>query len=212
MLIPALPEKHYILQATIEEIYAHRLMLRYQDPRYDVRRQVRLASPIFLRLLSPKLQTAICQQQTRIMREITLPSEETPQTTPGRLADQLFQMDTPSISSFAELLQQTPAIPCDLQNISLGGTCLTLLEEHQSEEFLQRLIFLHIPFPSLATDPLGRKYLPLHLDLFSTVRGVNTTTRTPTLHIRFLKRLPKELEPYLVDLERCCREQQSALG
>jgi hypothetical protein len=212
MLIPAAPEKHYILQVTIEEIYDHRLMLRYQDPRYDKRRQIRLASPILLRLLSAKLQTAICQQQTRIMREITLPPEETQPSTPGRLADQLYQMHTLSISSFMQLLQQTPAIPCDLQDISLGGMCLTLSREHEPQAFLQRLIFLHLSFPSLATDSLAHTYFSLHLDLFSTVREVKTTTRPLILYIRFLRRLPEELEPYLANLERCYLKQQIPLG
>ena len=211
MLIPAQSQKSYVLQLTIEEIYAHRLMLRYQDPRYDVRRQVQLAAPVLLRLPSPVLLTAIRQRQARLMRQCTLPQPNVQRTTPAELSDQLYEPDATTPSSFMKRIEQTPPLTCDLLDISLGGACLSMPEHPQSEALLHRVLLVHMSLPLAMIESIEREYFPLNLHMLSVIRDTRLTTQTPTLHVRFLKRLPDELAPYFADLERLFLEQQRPL-
>lgn len=211
VLIPAQPQKSYALQLTIEEIYAHRLMLRYQDPRYDVRRQVQLEAPVHLRLPSAVLLTVIRQRQARIMRQFTLPHTNVQRSTPAELIDRLYELDSSTPSSFMKRIEQTPPMTCSLQDISLGGACLTVPQEPESEELLHRVVLLHIALPPVTVESVEREYFPVNLHLLSVIRGIRRATEPATLHVRFLKRLPDDLTPYFADLERLFLEQQHPL-
>jgi hypothetical protein len=82
---------------------------------------------------------------------------------------------------------------CQLHDISLGGVCLTLPTALPTEELLSKLIYLDLSLPVAASVPAGEAGVSLRLQLFGLVRGMRTTTTPATLHIRFLKRLPAEL-------------------
>lgn len=212
ILIPISAEQRYVLQLTVEEIYAHRLMLRYQDPRYDVRRQIRFVSPIELRLPPPTLLTALRQRQARILRQTTLPPAAALNTSPGKIVDQLYELDATAPSPLMQILQQATPLQCYLQDFSLGGFCLTLPDGLPDDSLAHRLVSLRVALPVVTIHSVERQYLPLHLHLFSAVRSTGSLSQPPTIHVRFLQRLPEEIAPYLADLERRCVELQHPLS
>jgi hypothetical protein len=101
-----------------------------------------------------------------------------------------------SLSPFAD----APTQSCTLEDISLGGVCLALEHASEAEELLHRLVLLHIPLPSGPEAP----YPPLTLQLLGGIRGVGHTFSSQLLHIRFLRRLPKEIDTLLEYLEGHC--------
>jgi hypothetical protein len=185
------PQQHYVLQTAIDKLYAFRLKLRYGDPRYDVRRRVQLAAPVTLYLAPTALVTDIAQRQVRIIREITLPLRGAQGAAGGRIADRLCEPITlqPTASPFAAI----PALSSTLEDISLGGVCLTLASTSKAEELLHRLVLLNIALPSAP----AALYPSLTLQLLGGIRGVRSTSSGQLLHIRFLKRLPKEVDELL---------------
>lgn len=191
ILFPVLPGQQYALQARIDEIYTGRLKLRYQDPRYDVRRQLRLATPVLMRLAPPSVVAAIAQGRSRIVRDISVTPSEAPSQQTGHIADRLYQMDTAIVSPHMPLLEQGPALLCTIHDISPGGVCLVLQSEQPPEELLHRVVHLHIPLPTLASTANQTHYMPFVLEPFGVVRNMQTT-QAWTLNIRFLKRLPPE--------------------
>ena len=153
VLFPALPEKRYVLQAVVDEIYAGRLKLRYQDPRYDMRRQFPLPTPVLLRLVHPTTVNAIAQEQARVVRDTHLLPLATPSTAKGSIADRLYHSDTGLVSPHMHALEETPPIVCGLYDISPGGVCLTFPEGHRPDELLQRVTRLHITLSLLSQHP-----------------------------------------------------------
>jgi hypothetical protein len=212
VLFPALPGQRYVLQAVVDEIYAGRLKLRYQDPRYDVRRQLRLATPVLLRLMPPTIVAAIAQERVRIVRDIHLPAAETAPPETGSLADRLYHIDTAVVSPHMHLLENVPALPCGMHDISPGGTCLTLHSEQRPEEVLHRVVALHMALPDLGSVAHQGQYIPFALAPFGVIRNLKTTTQPWTLHIRFLKRLPQECGLLFAHLEQQYLEAQKPLG
>jgi hypothetical protein len=211
-LFPALPGKQYVLQTMIDEIYTGRLKLRYQDPRYDVRWQLRLISPVLMRLVPPTIITAIAQERTHIVRDILFLPSETPPSQTGSIADRLYQMNTAMVSPHMHLLENVSALPCGIHDISLGGACLALLGEHRSEALLHRVVRLSIPLPDLSENTSQTQYIPFVLEPFGVIRNVKTTAQPWTLHIRFLKRLPAECSLLFEHLEQQYVAQRTPLG
>jgi hypothetical protein len=212
VLFPTLPGKRYVLQAVIDEIYTGRFKLRYQDPRYDVRRQLRLAAPVLLRLVPPTIVAAIAQERIRLVRDIHIPAQDPWSIDTGSIADRLYHMDTAIVSPHMHLLEQVAALPCGMYDISPGGVCLTLPGTPRPEEMLHRVIRLHIPLPDLTTCVSQGQYMPFELEPFGVVRNVKTAALPWTLHIRFLKRLPQECDLLFAHLEQRYAEQQTPLG
>ena len=212
VLFPAFPGKQYVLQTLIDEIYAGRLKLRYQDPRYDVRRQLRLTSPVLMRVVPPTIVSAIAQERTRIVRDISFFLSETPPHQTGSIADRLYQMDTAIISPHMHLLENVPAFPCGIHDISLGGACLTLLGERRPEELLHRVVRLSMPLPDLCANASQEQYMPFVLEPFGVIRNIKTTAQPWTLHTRFLKRLPSECSLLFEHLEQQYLAQRTPLG
>ena len=212
VLFPTLPGKRYVLQAVIDEIYTGRFKLRYQDPRYDVRRQLRLAMPVLLRLVPPSIVAAIAQERLRIVRDIHIPAQDIIAMEKGSIADRLYHMDTAIVSPHMDLLEQVAALPCGMHDISPGGACLTLQGTPRPEAMLHRVIRLRIPLPDLAANTSQGQYMPFELEPFGVIRNVKTTALPWTLHIRFLKRLPQECDLLFAHLEQRYVEQQTPLG
>jgi hypothetical protein len=194
VLFPALPGRRYVLQAVVDEIYAGRLKLRYQDPRYDIRWRFPLPTPILLRLVHPTIVSAIAQEDARLVRETRLSPLVLPPTAKGSIADRLYQSDTMLVSPHMRDLEDTPPIACGLFDISPGGICLTCPEEHDPEALQQRVTRLQITLAPLAPHPTQGQYFPFILEPFGVIRNVKTTSRPWLLHIRFLKRLPQECD------------------
>ena len=194
VLFPALPERRYVLQAVVDEIYAGRLKLRYQDPRYDIRWQFSLPTPILLRLVHPTTVSAIAQDHARLMRDTHIASLALPTAVKGSIADRLYQKDTPRLSPHMHAVEEAPAIACGLYDISPGGVCLTCAAEQRSEELLQRVARLQITLPPLPQHTNQAQYFPFVLEPFGVIRHVQTTSRPWLLHMRFLKRLPRECD------------------
>jgi hypothetical protein len=212
VLFPTSPGKRYVLQAVIDEIYTGRFKLRYQDPRYDVRRQLRLATPVLLRLVPPAIVAAIAQERIRIVRDIHILAQDTLSLEQGSIADRLYHMDTAIVSPHMHLLEQVAALPCGMYDISLGGVRLTLPGTPRPEEMLHRVIHLHIALPYLAANTSQGQYMPFELEPFGVIRNVKTTAPPRMLHIRFLKRLPPECDLLFAYLEQRYVKQQTPLG
>jgi hypothetical protein len=194
VLFPALPGKRYVLQAVVDEIYAGRLKLRYQDPRYDIRWQLPLSSPVLLRLVDPTIVRAIAQEDARLVRETRLSPVVLPPTARGSIADRLYQSDTMLVSPHMRTLEDTPPMVCGLFDISPGGVCLTCPEAHDPDALRQRVARLQITLAPLAQHTYHAQYFPFVLEPFGVIRNVKTTSRPWLLHMRFLKRLPQECE------------------
>jgi hypothetical protein len=209
IVFPVLPERHYILQAILEEVssFPNMVKLRYQDPRYDVRRQLQPAAPISLHLAPEAMVNAITQQQVQIVREIVLSAGKEQNAQEGHIADLLYDAGTLALSPYMRGFDTSPPLVCGLKDISLGGACLTLEEAHEPEALMHRLILLNIPLPCLVFNNIS---LQLLLKPFGIIRNVRTTVEPSTLHIRFLKRLPRELTALFECLERRFLEQPSA--
>jgi hypothetical protein len=192
------PQPHYVLQTVIDKVYAFRLKLQYGSPRYEARQHFPLAVPVRLSLAPPLLITAIAKQQVRIVREITLLSGGIQGGAGGCITDWICESLTlrSSHSPFAN----APTLSCTLEDISLGGVCLALEHASEAEELLHRLVLLNISLPSAPEAP----YPPLTLQLLGGIRGIGHTLSSQLLHVRFLRRLPKEIDALLEYLEGHC--------
>ena len=201
MSIPTQPDKSHILHLTVAEVFTQRLKLGYQDPRHEVRRQLRLQSPVLLRRSPPTVVSALSQQQTHVMRTTTWPSQDSEPAFPQRLIDGIYDTGSRVPSSYGTLLEPGPALACDLRDISMGGACLVAPGSHAAEDLLYRLVFLHILLPELRSAPPGLPSAPVTLDMFGVIRGVRSSDQSHTLHTRFLGPLPPIFGPYLEQLE-----------
>ena len=192
VVFPVLPQRHYVIQTTVEEVYFSRLKLQYQDPRYDRRWPMPLTTPVTVHVASMEVMIALAHRQGHLVREMTLAPSTTNGTRQGSLADRLYEPDAPESSLAMGGFDASPPLTGGLKDLSLGGACVTLTDFTQSDESLHRVILLRMTLPRL---PLGTTSLQLMLQPLGIVRNVRTTVSPTTLHIRFLQRLPKEMEP-----------------
>ena len=207
VLFPVLPQRNYILQTRLEEVYVDRVKLRYQDPRYDARRRFPLAAPIPLVLVPPAVLKALESGQLEIVREIirpTGPSLEVaePAESDGVLSDFFCPRDSSADSPLApSLVEELPTLVCGLQDISCGGSQLTLEGAPQPEELTHTLGLCRIILPHKPTGTAVRAALPRTLQPLCVIRSVRSTPQRTSLHIRFLRRLPDEFAALFEDLE-----------
>ena len=199
VVFPVAPQQHYVLQTSINKVYAFRLELEYRDPRYDVRHAIPLAAPVTLHQVPTTLITAIAQQQGHIVRQITL----TRRDAQGMANSVLTELFCPADSTASVASPATDDLPvaCALRDISLGGTCLTVGASAAPEVQPQQLVRLTIPLPCASRSMPYWSAVSLTLQLLGVVRGVSHAPAVKDLHIRFLKRLPPELDSLLWHLE-----------
>jgi hypothetical protein len=171
-----------------------------------VRRQLRLATPVLLRLVPPTIVAAIAQERVRIVRDMHIPAQDTLSIEQGSIADRLYHMDTAIVSPHMHLLAQVAALPCGIRDISPGGVCLTLPGTQRPEEMLHRVILA--AHSDLTTHASQRQYMPFELEPFGVIRNVKTTAQ-PGLHILFSN--PTQ-EGLLFTLEQRYMEHQTPLG
>jgi len=199
VVFPVAPQQHYVLQTSIHKVYAFRLELEYRDPRYDVRHTIPLTAPVTLHQVPTTLITAIAQQQGHIVRQITLTRRDAQGMANSVLTELFCPAD--SAESVASPPADAPPLACALRDISLGGACLTVGASETPDVLPQQLVRLTIPLPSASRSMPYWAAVSLTLQLLGVVRGTSNAPATKDLHIRFLKRLPPELDSLLWHLE-----------
>jgi hypothetical protein len=140
---------------------------------------------------------ALASREVRVSRELVVVPGDDPPGQYERLTDSLHAADS-----------QEPAFPeadavllpsYGLRDISLGGASLALSPTDPPEDLSQRLVRLAIALPRLgATDPGGQ----FRLQILGAVRRDRAVSDVRTLHVRFVARLPVELEVVLTRLEQ----------
>ncbi len=199
---PVLPDQYYVLQAWIEEADAAQLTLRYQDPRYEVRRSFQLNTQPALYLAPPMVISVMEQRRVRLLREMCIDPRSLSEGHEGYITDYLCKTSSLEPSPHMKLFQEYPAITGSLQNISCGGMCIALAQEDKPEKLLYRVVLLQITLPHLLANLNGQDHPSIKLKLLGNIRGVATTEQQWTLHISFLRRLPREFDKLLAYLER----------
>jgi hypothetical protein len=199
VVFPMAPQHHNVVQTAVHKVYAFRLELLYQDPRYDIRHAIPLALPITLQPVPMTLLTAIERQHGQLVRQITLTSDEASARARMSIADLFYPAGAPEPADphVAGLASLTGA----LQDISLGGTCLTLDAGVAQTAQRYRLVRLTIPLLSLGQSLPSWTEVSLTLRLLAVVCCLRQVSSTPTLHLRFLNRLFPELDALFWHLE-----------
>lgn len=190
VMFPVSPQQRYVMQTLVGEVYLDRLILQYQDPRYNVRYPIPLAAPVHVYLMPETLSTALEHQQVSLMRCFSLPPKKFfSEAVEGSIVDQCYETDTETLSPYMPLLETTAGFACRLRDLSTGGACLTCDSVQQPDTLPHRLLWAHINLPIeiafhtwyLTLKPLG------------VVCAVRPTDQGWTLHVRFVKRLPHEI-------------------
>jgi hypothetical protein len=194
---PVSAERRYVLQATVKTVRGDRVCLRYHDPRYEPRRFVRLVEPVTLRVLPAGLVEALERGAARLSRDPVLPAAND-RSQPGRVIDSLEAVDRPDPAGAAPADVGPEVAAFGLRDISLGGACLALSLAEPAEELSGRLVRIALTLPAVAP---GEADTDIRLELVAMVRRDRTVGDVRTLHVRFLARLPSELDAVLAELE-----------
>ena len=200
VVFPIASRPHYVLQTVIQDHSAARLHLAYGDSRYDARHRVQLAAPVALYLVPPTLGPALRSQQIRIVRDLYGPPTGTFPGDGGAITEPPCVTEQEGAASDILYGREASAQACLLHDISLGGVCLALPTVRQAEVLRSRLVYLDIHIPLAQSMRSGDGDVTLRLQLFGLIRSVRTAPAPGTLHIRFLKRLPAELDACFVTL------------
>lgn len=201
-IFPVLPTQRYILQTWVDEVYLDRLKLRYQDPRYDRRWKFQVAAAAALYVAPPEFFSLIEQQQVQLTREVMGRVEEIHATGEGGIIDSVTVLPQAAQSYAHPLFEAVTPLSCSLRDISLGGVCLAIEGQAQPEALANQMLQLHLTLPGIASKRHEQARIPIRLCLLGVIRHVNTTHRPWTLHIRFLRRLPGELDMLFEAMER----------
>ncbi len=190
VVFPILPKRQFVLQTVVDAIDRDTVKLLYQDPRYEERSSLQFSGEISLHYLSAEAITAILKRQVQIKREIVLSRDPTPATQKVQVADLLHDLCSARLSTHMQCFDAPPHFVCGLDNISLGGACLTLKGTHDQDEFLNHVIRLHFPVLPIK---IGSTAVQLLLQPLAVVRNVRIKEELSYLHVQFLRRLPNEL-------------------
>jgi len=203
------PRQSYVVQTVIEAVAVQQLTLRYQDPRYDVRRHVPLASPVTLRLVPPTTLEAIKRRQVRLVRGISQPAEGAGSS--QVIVDRLQNGPAADPSAALPDLKDTATLTCDLKDLSPGGMALTFSASTPlpAETLDHRVICVQLALPEVPGEPPEPGDLPLVLDVLGVIRQVEMTSAPWIMHIRFLARLPEACAAYFERLERSAAARNS---
>jgi hypothetical protein len=194
------PGQSYLLQTVIETVAVQRLTLRYQDPRYDVRRRVSVTGPVTLSLIPAETVGAIERRQVRLMRAISQAPEGDPY---GQIiADRVEDGAKAELSGALANIEAPTGLRGSLNDLSLGGASVTSAEPLSPESWAYRVISVRLTLPGLEAEPPDPEVPPMILDVLGVTRQVEATTSRCTLHLRFLARLPEACAAYFERLER----------
>lgn len=199
VVFPLALQQHYVLQTTIHKVYAFRLELEYQDPRYDVRHTIPLHHPVTLSPIPTTMVKALEQQQGRLMRHIAM----APRTAQGTVRHSITDVFYPSETAphVAPPGREGPAVLCKLHDISLGGACLAVSDPVIGEALTNRLVQLTMALPQATQTLPDWAQVSLTLQVLGVVRGASNAAAPKALHIRFLKRLLPEVDSLFWHLE-----------
>jgi hypothetical protein len=189
------PGLSYVMQTVIEAVAVQRLTLRYQDPRYDVRRHVPVMAPVTLCLVPGATVEAIERRQVRLVRAIKQPVEG--KGSDHVIAERLMGGSVAAPGPTLPGLHHVSTLIGGLKDLSLGGAAVTCADPLFPEILAHCMIRLQIALPELPLAPPEPAALPLRLDLFGIIRQVETTSSPRTLHLRFLVRLPEACAIYI---------------
>lgn len=199
VLFPLAPQQHCVLQTTIHKVYAFRLELEYQDPRYDVRHTIPLPEPVTLSPVPATMVAALEQRQGRLVRKIAMDPHTPPGARQRLIADLYYpsEREGPAVAASREM----PQLLCQLHDISLGGACLAIKDPSRVEALRHRLVQLTIPLPQASQTLPDWAHIALTLQLLGVVRGASNAAAPKALHIRFLHRLLPEVDSLFWHLE-----------
>jgi hypothetical protein len=145
-----------------------------------------------LAVVPPTLIPALRCHHTRIVRDFYGHSPTTFPQEGGTICERLCSA-TPEIAMPERPGGEDAAVHASqLHDISLGGVCLTLPATLQVADLHSRLLYLDLLLPGAGpAEAAGR---PLRLQLFGLIRGLRIAPAPGTLHLRFLTRLPADLD------------------
>lgn len=202
VVFPVLPERAYVLQTRVGKLYVDRVILEYQDPRYEPRRRFSLPAPISLQILPRGIGTALEQEQLHLMRELRWLTREPKAMKEGHLTDLLHE-NMASPPSAPQAFDEIPPFSCSLRDISCGGVSLNLnlTGEVPQEGLLHSLLLLHIPLSPVIVGQ-DEERVAFTLKLLGVVQTIRPMSASLVLHIQFLERLPEEFDSLFKRMER----------
>jgi hypothetical protein len=201
VVFPVAPDHAYVLQTRVSKLYVDRVVLEYQDPRYEPRRRIPGCAPLTIRLLPPDIRTALEQDQVHLTRELRWEASDPAALPEGHLTDLLTTLDAAQPSG-PEAFSTLPSWSGSLRDISCGGICVSLPGvPPPAEAVIHRMLLLQIPLPLAPIDPAGDP-VALTLHLLGVIRATRTVPPARMLHIQFLERLPEECDTLFKQLER----------
>lgn len=201
VVFPVTPERAYVLQTRVSKLYVDRVLLEYQDPRYETRHRILGCPPLTLRLLPSDLRTALEQEHFHLTRELRWAMPEPTAFPEGHLTDRLTVPGASSPSTL-EAFAALPAWSGSLRDLSCGGLCVSLPEAPPpGEDLLGRLLLLEIPLPPVPVEP-DEEIVALTLHVLGVIHTQRAVAPAWLLHIKFLERLPEECEALFKRLER----------
>jgi hypothetical protein len=150
-------------------------------------------------LLPAMMTDALARHEIRVSRELVFVPGDDPAGQQRRLTDLLHA--TTGLEPDAPLGRdgEVPLPSYGLRDISLGGASLTVSPTEPAEELSRRLVRLDLALPQVAVTDTTVQF---RLQLLGVVRRDRLVGDVRTLHVRYLVRLPAELEVVLTGLEQ----------
>jgi hypothetical protein len=192
VVFPVGPRERYVLQTFIEDVHRDAVRLRYQDPRYD--RRWTASGAAALHVASPELSTLVDRQRVQLTREIVGLTEGLCAQGTGSIVDRVETAPPDDAGLDRSVFEALPPVRGEARDFSLGGAGVALLERPPRERVMNRIIQLRFNLPRLVPEARGPDWMPVRLCLLGAVRTVSDTADGCTAHIRFLRRLPAELD------------------
>jgi hypothetical protein len=192
VIFPVRPGERYVLQTSIEDVDRDSVRLRYQDPRFDSRWKVEARAMLSVAPLEfPALVQA---HHVDLSREVTGLAGERPPTGAGAIVDRAQAVPAGAAYPALALFEATSALHGEAVDIALGGACLALEKRRPREQLANRIVRFDVELPAQGSQDPGAGSMALRLSLLGMVRDVRESAGGCTVHIRFLKRLPSELD------------------
>jgi hypothetical protein len=190
VVFPFLPKRQFVVQAIVDEINGNKIKLRYQDPRYGMRWKLPPCREVSLHIATAEMTAIIIRQQAQTMRELSLSCDRAAGCQKLHIADISCVTASSTHRNAARCFDGEPSFVCSLENISLGGACLSSNAVSNRDELLHQFIRLNIPLPPLMLDNAS---LQLRLQPLAVVHGVGASIPSCRINVQFLKQLPQEL-------------------
>jgi hypothetical protein len=123
----------------------------------------------------------------------------------GSIVDSACGASPESQAAALSLFEADARLHGDIHDISLGGARVALSWRPPRDHVMSRVVQLDFGLPRVASDAGGPDWMPLRLRLLGLVRDFRETRDACTVHVRFLQRLPNELNVRFEALDRRVR-------